>query len=58
MPSGRFRRIAFILVPLVIAIIGLEVGMLRITLEPELAVGEIVCGVLIVLVIARALLRR
>lgn len=58
MTSSRFWRLAWILIPLTLAIAGLEVGMLRLTLEPELAIGEIVCGVIIVLVIARALLRR
>jgi uncharacterized membrane protein len=58
MTSGRFR-IAWILVPLVVAIIGLKFGMLTLPhgAEPFLSIGEIVCGLAIVIVIARALLR-
>jgi uncharacterized membrane protein len=56
----KFWRIAWIVVPLVLAIVGLEIGMLTLPHGTErlLSVGEIVCGLAIVVVIARALLRR
>jgi len=54
------RQAAWIIIPLVLAIAGLEIGLLTLSHGSEslLSAAQIACGVLIILVIARALLRR
>lgn len=57
---STLARVLWIVVPLIGAVVGIEVGSLTLTdgREPLLSIGEIACGVALVLVVARALLRK
>ena len=58
---SKFAQIARVVGPLLLAFLSIEVGAvsLRLGFEQYLSLGEIVCGLAIIIVIAsRALLRR